>query len=59
EKYFRDNVPQWSFSHAESIPYFYTLSAFFEWQENSDQKLSGHDREMLPTGDNRDISDEL
>ncbi|WP_422138545.1 hypothetical protein [Endozoicomonas sp. ALC020] len=30
EKYFRENVPKWSFSHAESIPYFYTLGAFYE-----------------------------
>ncbi|WP_422138546.1 hypothetical protein [Endozoicomonas sp. ALC020] len=28
EKYFRENVPKWSFSHAESIPYSYTLGAF-------------------------------
>ncbi|WOG29595.1 hypothetical protein [Endozoicomonas sp. 8E] len=30
EKYFRENLPKWSFSHAESIPYFYTLGAFYE-----------------------------
>ncbi|WP_257253188.1 hypothetical protein, partial [Endozoicomonas sp. SESOKO3] len=30
EQYFRDNVPRWSFSHAESIPYSYTLGALFE-----------------------------
>ncbi|WP_422412633.1 MULTISPECIES: hypothetical protein [unclassified Endozoicomonas] len=30
EKYFRENVPKWSFSHAESIPYSHTLGAFFE-----------------------------
>uniref|UniRef100_UPI0021481A99 hypothetical protein n=1 Tax=Endozoicomonas sp. SESOKO3 TaxID=2828744 RepID=UPI0021481A99 len=30
EKYFRDNVPKWSFSHAESIPDSYTLGALFE-----------------------------
>ncbi|WP_422134657.1 hypothetical protein [Endozoicomonas sp. ALD040] len=30
EKYFRENVPKWSFSHAESIPYSYTLGALFE-----------------------------
>ncbi|WP_257287723.1 hypothetical protein, partial [Endozoicomonas sp. SESOKO2] len=30
EKYFRDNVPKWSFSHTESIPYSYTLGTFFE-----------------------------
>ncbi|WP_422411850.1 MULTISPECIES: hypothetical protein [unclassified Endozoicomonas] len=30
EKYFRENVPKWSFSHSESIPYSYTLGAFFE-----------------------------
>ncbi|WP_422452373.1 hypothetical protein [Endozoicomonas sp. ALC066] len=32
EKYFRENVPKWSFSHAESIPYSYTLSAFCDWR---------------------------
>ncbi|WP_422134641.1 hypothetical protein [Endozoicomonas sp. ALD040] len=30
EKYFRENVPKWSFSHAESIPYSYTLDALLE-----------------------------
>ncbi|WP_422138541.1 hypothetical protein [Endozoicomonas sp. ALC020] len=30
EKYFRENVPKWSFSHAESIPYFYTLGVFYK-----------------------------
>ncbi|WP_448217791.1 hypothetical protein [Endozoicomonas sp. 2B-B] len=30
EKYFKENVPKWSFSHAESIPYSYTLGALFE-----------------------------
>ncbi|WP_422409841.1 MULTISPECIES: hypothetical protein [unclassified Endozoicomonas] len=30
EKYFRENVPKWSFSHADSIPYSYTLGALFE-----------------------------
>ncbi|WOG29558.1 hypothetical protein [Endozoicomonas sp. 8E] len=30
EQYFRENVPKWSLSHAESIPYSYTLGAFFE-----------------------------
>ncbi|WP_448217780.1 hypothetical protein [Endozoicomonas sp. 2B-B] len=30
EKYFRENVPKWSFSHSESIPYSYLLGAFFE-----------------------------
>ncbi|WP_422138562.1 hypothetical protein [Endozoicomonas sp. ALC020] len=30
EKYFRENVPKWSFSHTESIPYSYTLGVFFE-----------------------------
>ncbi|WP_257280425.1 MULTISPECIES: hypothetical protein [unclassified Endozoicomonas] len=46
EKYFRENVPEWSFSHAKSTPYSYTLSAFFEWQQDNDKKLSCHDREM-------------
>ncbi|WP_422413267.1 MULTISPECIES: hypothetical protein [unclassified Endozoicomonas] len=31
EQYFRENVPKWSFSHAKSIPYSYTLSTFYEW----------------------------
>ncbi|WOG29611.1 hypothetical protein [Endozoicomonas sp. 8E] len=31
EKYFRENVPEWSFSHAESIPYSYTLGALYGW----------------------------
>ncbi|WOG29613.1 hypothetical protein [Endozoicomonas sp. 8E] len=44
EKYFRENVPKWSFSHAESIPYFYTLGVFFEWQKGDDQKDHGHDK---------------
>ncbi len=30
EKYFRENVPKWSFSHAESTPYSYTLGVFFK-----------------------------
>ncbi|WOG29621.1 hypothetical protein [Endozoicomonas sp. 8E] len=30
EKYFRENVPKWSFSHPESIPYSYTLGALFD-----------------------------
>ncbi|WP_448217797.1 hypothetical protein [Endozoicomonas sp. 2B-B] len=37
EKYFRDNVPKWSFSHAESIPYSYTLGNFNDWQKSDDQ----------------------
>ncbi|WOG29598.1 hypothetical protein [Endozoicomonas sp. 8E] len=44
EKYFRENVPGWSFSHAESIPYFYTLGAFDEWQKGDNQKIHGHDK---------------
>ncbi|WOG29559.1 hypothetical protein [Endozoicomonas sp. 8E] len=32
EKYFRENVPKWSFSHAESIPYSYTLGVFYDWK---------------------------
>ncbi|WOG29597.1 hypothetical protein [Endozoicomonas sp. 8E] len=43
EKYFRENVPKWSFSHAESVPYFYTLGAFYERQKGDDQKVHGHD----------------
>ncbi|WOG29574.1 hypothetical protein [Endozoicomonas sp. 8E] len=30
EKYFREIVPKWSFSHAESIPYSYTLGAIYQ-----------------------------
>ncbi|WP_252179154.1 hypothetical protein [Endozoicomonas sp. 4G] len=30
EKYFRENVPKWSFSHAESIPYSYTFGVFYK-----------------------------
>ncbi|WOG29594.1 hypothetical protein [Endozoicomonas sp. 8E] len=44
EKYFRENVPKWSFSHAESIPHFYTLGALYEWQKGGDQKVHGHDK---------------
>ncbi|WP_152558758.1 hypothetical protein [Endozoicomonas numazuensis] len=41
EKYFKENVPKWSFSHAESIPYSYTLGAFYEWQkvDDKDEKI--------------------
>ncbi|WP_422452339.1 hypothetical protein [Endozoicomonas sp. ALC066] len=48
EKYFRENVPKWSFSHAESIPYFYTLGAFFESQKSDDQKFHNHDKRNAP-----------
>ncbi|WOG29619.1 hypothetical protein [Endozoicomonas sp. 8E] len=44
EKYFRENVPKWSFSHAESIPYSYTLGAFYELRRGDDQKVHGHDK---------------
>ncbi|WP_422476045.1 hypothetical protein [Endozoicomonas sp. ALB032] len=30
ETYFRENIPKWSFSHAQSIPYFYTLGVFYK-----------------------------
>ncbi|WP_448217747.1 hypothetical protein [Endozoicomonas sp. 2B-B] len=40
EKYFREYVPKWSFSHAESFPYFYTLGALYEWQRGDNQKLA-------------------
>ncbi|WOG29539.1 hypothetical protein [Endozoicomonas sp. 8E] len=36
EKYFQENVPKWSFSHAESIPYSYTLGTFYNWQRGDD-----------------------
>ncbi|WOG29591.1 hypothetical protein [Endozoicomonas sp. 8E] len=42
EKYFRENVPKWSFSHAESIPYFYTLGTYYEWRRGDDNKAAVH-----------------
>ncbi|WP_422138552.1 hypothetical protein [Endozoicomonas sp. ALC020] len=42
EKYFRENVPKWSFSHAESVTYSYTLGAFYEWQKGDIQKVHDH-----------------
>ncbi|WP_422475985.1 hypothetical protein [Endozoicomonas sp. ALB032] len=39
EKYFRENVPKWSFSHAQSIPYFYTFGAFYKWQQDNNKKV--------------------
>ncbi|WOG29546.1 hypothetical protein [Endozoicomonas sp. 8E] len=48
EKYFRENVPKWSFSHAESIPYSYTLKAFFGSQQGDDQKVHRHDKRNAP-----------
>ncbi|WP_257274249.1 hypothetical protein, partial [Endozoicomonas sp. SESOKO4] len=44
EKYFKANVPKWSFSHAESIPYFYTPGAFYKWQKGDVQTVHGHDK---------------
>ncbi|WOG29543.1 hypothetical protein [Endozoicomonas sp. 8E] len=38
EKYFRKNVPKWSFSHAESIPYSYTLGTPYDWQKSDDKR---------------------
>ncbi|WP_422475999.1 hypothetical protein [Endozoicomonas sp. ALB032] len=40
ENYFKKNVPKWSFSHAESIPYSYTLGAFYNLQQGDEQKIS-------------------
>ncbi|WOG29581.1 hypothetical protein [Endozoicomonas sp. 8E] len=48
EKYLRENVPKWSFSHAESIPYSYTLGAFYEQQRGDDQKAQDHDKRNAP-----------
>ncbi|WOG29586.1 hypothetical protein [Endozoicomonas sp. 8E] len=48
EKYFRENVPKWSFSHAESVPYFYTVGAFYESQKSDDQKFHSHDKRNAP-----------
>ncbi|WP_257280426.1 hypothetical protein [Endozoicomonas sp. ISHI1] len=59
EKYFRENVPEWSFSHVESIPYSYTLGTFFNWQQSDDKKVSGHDKKMLLKGDDKVTRDEL
>ncbi|WOG29596.1 hypothetical protein [Endozoicomonas sp. 8E] len=39
EKYFRQNLPKWSFSHAQSIPYFYTFGAFYKWQQGNNKKV--------------------
>ncbi|WP_422409853.1 MULTISPECIES: hypothetical protein [unclassified Endozoicomonas] len=44
EKYFRKNVPKWSFSHAESIPYSYTLGAFYKWRQGDDKKVHLHEK---------------
>ncbi|WP_422441927.1 MULTISPECIES: hypothetical protein [unclassified Endozoicomonas] len=48
EKYFRENIPEWSFSHAESFPYSYTLGAFFEWRHGNNKKASVHDKRQNP-----------
>ncbi|WP_252177705.1 hypothetical protein [Endozoicomonas sp. 4G] len=48
EKYFKENVPQLSFSHAESIPYFYTLGIFDKWQWGDDQKVHSDDEKNAP-----------
>ncbi|WP_448217741.1 hypothetical protein [Endozoicomonas sp. 2B-B] len=50
EKYFKENVPKWSFSHSESVPYSYTLGTFFEWQKPDDKKLSAHGQLPAPRG---------
>ncbi|WOG29584.1 hypothetical protein [Endozoicomonas sp. 8E] len=49
EKYFRENVPKWSFTHAESIPYFYTLGVFYKWRQGDDKKVHGHDKRNAPS----------
>ncbi|WP_257280427.1 hypothetical protein [Endozoicomonas sp. ISHI1] len=48
EKYFKKSVPQWSFSHAESIPYSYTLGAFYGWQQSGNKKVHAHDKKNAP-----------
>ncbi|WP_422409847.1 MULTISPECIES: hypothetical protein [unclassified Endozoicomonas] len=48
EKYFRENVPKWSFSHAKSIPYSYTLGAFYKLQQGDNQKVHGPDKSNAP-----------
>ncbi len=37
EQYFKNNVPKWSFSHAESVPYTYTAGLFYQ-SERADDK---------------------
>ncbi|WP_422451431.1 hypothetical protein [Endozoicomonas sp. ALC066] len=44
EKYFRENVPRWSFSHAESIPYSYTLGAFYALQQDDSKTATFYDK---------------
>ncbi|WOG29626.1 hypothetical protein [Endozoicomonas sp. 8E] len=44
EKYFRESVPKWSFSHAESIPYSYTLGAFYTLQQGDGKTATFHDK---------------
>ncbi|WP_252177235.1 hypothetical protein [Endozoicomonas sp. 4G] len=39
EQYFKNNVPKWSFSHAKSIPYSYTLGIFYKQQQGDDQTV--------------------
>ncbi|WOG29587.1 hypothetical protein [Endozoicomonas sp. 8E] len=50
EKYFRENVPKWSFSHANSIPYSYTLGTFYNWQQGDDKKAPVN---VMSSGANR------
>ncbi|WP_448217801.1 hypothetical protein [Endozoicomonas sp. 2B-B] len=48
EKYFRENVPKWSFSHAESIPYSCTLGALFESGTEAPEEASTAMNAFLP-----------
>ncbi|WP_252177696.1 hypothetical protein [Endozoicomonas sp. 4G] len=48
EQYFKENVPKWSFSHAESVPYFYMYGVFHQWQWVDDQKAHSDDERNAP-----------
>ncbi|WP_422475997.1 hypothetical protein [Endozoicomonas sp. ALB032] len=48
EKYFRENLPKWSFSHAESIPYIYTLGTFYDWQQGNNKKAPAGEKTNAP-----------
>ncbi|WOG29578.1 hypothetical protein [Endozoicomonas sp. 8E] len=55
EKYFRENVPKWSFSHSESIPYSYTLGVFYERKA----ALTDHKVEKFDLDKDKNTRDEL
>ncbi|WP_252177238.1 hypothetical protein [Endozoicomonas sp. 4G] len=47
EQYFKNNVPKWSFSHAESVPYTYTLGFLYQSQRGDDQTV--HNKNNAPS----------